>query len=466
MTANEIPAGAGDRVLPYSEAVALHKAGRVKEAHLAYQRLVQQDTKNGDAWFGLGTASAQLSQSVEAIICFERAMGLLGVRPQIHHNMAAAKSALGRLTEAEAHYKEAIRLKPDYYEAYFNFANVKSLKNGSKVVASIERHLKTPNLTDVDKMFLHFAAGKIYDDMREHDHAFPHMKAGNQVRNNSWDAAKARTLFDDIEAAFTPELLERFKGKGSQDQRVVFVVGMPRSGTTLTEQVIASHSQARGVGELSALNNVTQQIGKTVHPDLVYPSFVHGLTSEVLQQVGHSLSEFLAKRAGDTSGQILRVVDKTPLNFRHLGLAVMMLPNVRIVHCRRDPLDTCLSCFFQNFRVGQEYAFDLDDLGTFYGLYMRMMQHWRDVGIPMYEIDYADFVADPETQFRSLLDFVELDWEPGVLNFYKNKGDVQSASRAQVRRKPYQTSIGRAAPYRAYLEPLAEALRREGVEVA
>lgn len=466
LKAETVAAATVDLPLTYKDAVKLHRAGRLLEAKTAYEKLVDQNPRNGDAWFGRATVAAQMGASYDAIIFFEHAMKVMGEKPAIHHNIAAAKSAVGRMAEAEVHYAEAIRLKPDYYEAYFNYANVRTFKDGAAIAAKIEEHLKTPDLTDADRCFLHFAAGKIHDDMREPDKAFPHYVQGNKAKNVTFDPAPVRKEFASIAHNFNTDLLRRLKDQGSDDERVVLVVGMPRSGTTLVEQIIASHPEARGAGELSALNQTVRNMGPAMGSETPYPAYAPELTSDVLKRAGEAYATHLAQRVGDPTGQMKRIVDKTPLNFRHLGLAHLMLPKIKIVHCRRDPLDTCLSCFFQNFRDGQQaYSFSLEHLGLYYGQYVKLMDHWRAAGVPIHDVVYADFVDTIETGAKALLDFIGLDWDPAVLKFHESKRDVQTASRTQVRQPIYKTSVNRSAPYKKHLGTLKTALVREGVDI-
>ncbi len=447
----------------YAQALALHREGRVGEARKAYQLLIEREPRHGDAWFGLATIQAQQGASEEAIIGFERAMGLLGPKPEIHHNMAAAKSALGRIVEADAHYREAIRLKPDYYEAYFNFANVKTFRNGAPVAATLEDLLRRPDLTGADRCFLHFAAGKIYDDLGQPDAAFPHFAAGNRAKGVTFDA---QSVYDEIAAiskAFDGPTMARLKDKGHPDDRIVLVVGMPRSGTTLVEQVLASHGRIKGAGELSALTRTARKIGEMLGAQARYPSYTDLLSGPILTRFGQAYAGHLAERAGDTEGTAARIIDKTPLNFRHLGLAYGLLPNIRIIHCRRHPLDTCLSCYFQNFRTGQDYSFDLETLGFYYGQYHWLMGHWKRVGVPILDVDYGPFVQDLEGGARQILSFLDLEWDPAVLDFHETARNVQTASRAQVRRPVYTSSVDRWRAYEAHLEPLKAVLTQAGV---
>ncbi|MGF1454148.1 MAG: sulfotransferase [Alphaproteobacteria bacterium] len=447
----------------YQQALSLHRQGRLGDAKAAYETLVHANPGFGDAWFGLATIQAQMGVSEEAIIGFERAMAILGPRAEIHHNMAAAKSARGRMTEADAHYREAIRLKPDYYEAYFNFANVKTFSSGRPVAQTIEQLLARPELTPTDRCFLHFAAGKIYDDMGDADAAFPHFLEGNKAKGVTFDAQGIYDEVASLSRAFDVPTIERLKGQGCDDPRIVLVVGMPRSGTTLVEQILASHGAVAGAGELGALTQTARGIAHTLGGDAEYPNYISRLEGPLVAKFGRAYAEHLAERAGPKGASALRIVDKTPLNFRHLGLAYALLPRVRIIHCRRHPLDTCLSCFFQNFRSGQAYSFDLEMLGFYYGQYHWLMGHWARAGIPMLEVDYATLVGDLEGGARRLLDFIGLEWDSQVMDFHETSRDVQTASRAQVRRPIYTSSVNRWVAYDRYLEPLKAALTQAGV---
>ncbi len=467
LKAQEAPVATVSPIVSYQKAVELHRSGRLAEAKAMYEQLVAQRPDLGDAWFGIGTIYAQQASSADAIICFERAMALMGPRPEIHHNMAAAKSALGRMTEAEVHYREAIRLKPDYYEAYFNFAHVRKFKNGGPIVQSVEELLTRPDLTPVDRCFLHFAAGKLHDDLSEPAKAFPHYLEGNAAKPTQFDAQAVYDEIAGIAQAFDASRLQALKGLGNPDERIVLVVGMPRSGTTLVEQVIASHPQAEGAGELPALSQTARAIGehysKASGTPVTYPGFANRLDSQVLNHFGGAYANHLAEQAGPRGTTAARIVDKTPLNFRHLGLAQSLLPNVKIIHCRRHPLDTCLSCFFQNFRSGQDYSFDLQTLGFYYGQYHWLMGHWARCGVPVFDLNYADFVGNIEDGARRLLDFIGLEWNPVVLDFHETNRNVQTASRAQVRRPVYTSSVGRWQAYDPYLGPLKEALQQARV---
>lgn len=467
----------------YQEALRLHRAGKTAQAKAAYDRVVAREPENGDAWFGVATLFAQQGAPHDAIICFEKAMAVLGPRPEIHHNMAAAKSALGRLLEAEVHYREAIRLKPDYYEAYFNFSNVRRFNHAGPIIATVEEFLRNGDLEDQDRCFLHFAAGKLYDDMGVPARAFPHFKKANATRPARFDAMEVYRKVAAIAQGFPAGRIEAFAGHGAKRPRVIMVVGMPRSGTSMVEQLLAAHGDVAATGEGPALNQTTTALGATIEREaraggasdpsaplsLAYPDYVPSLTPALLTAGGEDYAVRLARkvaRRGEDPRDLVRrkvLVDKTPLNFRHLGLASAILPDVKIVHCRRDPLDTCLSCYFQNFRTGHDYSFDLEHLGFFYGQYHWLMSHWVRAGVRMHELVYEDFVRNPEQGARDLLAFCGLSWDEAVLDFHQIDRAVHTASRAQVRRPVYTASVGRARAYGAFLDPLKAALSRARV---
>jgi hypothetical protein len=251
--------------------------------------------------------------------------------------------------------------------------------------------------------------------------------------------------------AFTPAFFAERRGVfGSPSDVPVFIVGMQRSGTTLTEQIAASHPQVYGAGELEHIRRIAGMI-KIGRPE----STVRQLTSaDSLALAGDYL-----RKVREIGGDALRIVDKMPHNFQYLGLIAILFPKARIIHCTRDPMDNCVSCFTQSFTGHHGYNTDLRQLGLYYREYRRLMDHWRRVlPIPMLEIDYEEMVADQETQSRRLIDFLGLDWDPACLNFHETDRSVQTASRWQVRQPIYKTSVKRWKDYEKHLGPLKKAL--------
>ncbi|GAB5389152.1 MAG: hypothetical protein Alpg2KO_21200 [Alphaproteobacteria bacterium] len=443
----------------HDKAVALHKAGKLDEAAHIYSGLVRADRNNADGWFGLGTIAAQRGKPSDAIIHFERSMAITGPKSAHHHNMAGAKVTLGRFAEAEAHYAEAIRLQPDYAEAYFNYTNSRKFSDGVELYDKIVEMLGKPGITDADQCFLHFAAGKVANDLERWAEAWDHYMQANRLKGFKVDMDAIRSSFRKTASIFDQGFMQERKGGGVLDDRFVFIVGMPRSGTTLAESIIAAHPQAQGAGELPDIPSIIGTMSQHVQSDARYPELAMEISGDIIKGFGQAY----ARRVGSMHRGARIIVDKNPLNFRFVGMIRLMLPQARIIHCTRSPVDTCMSCFFQNFRSGQEYSFDLDNLASYYAGYRDLMEHWEKVAGPVFRLDYTGLVNDPEAVSKRLFDFIGLDWTPDVLNFHTQNRRVETASKWQVRQPLYKSSVGRERKYKDQVKPLKDALARHGV---
>jgi len=440
--------------------VALQKSGKLLEAAKIYSAVLQADPANASALHLLGTIEIERRNLENALVLISKALRLKPESAVFHHNFAYIHGALGRSDEAETHYRRAIALKPDYAEAYFNLAGGLRVGPDDPIIGALEGLLERADLAREDQVFLQFAAGKVFDDLGDHDRAFEHYRQGNAARGAEPNPAYASAFIDEIIAVFTADLLRRRAGEGSSSELPIFVVGMPRSGTSLVEQILASHPQVHGASELPDIDSIARAFPEHAPAG---PTGVQSAYPRCMATVGPALLRGLAdaylRRLAEEAPGASRVVDKAPLNFRHIGLIALMFPNARIVHCRRDPLDTCLSCYFQNFGRGQEYSFDLCELGRFYRDYRRLMDHWSVV-LPaaVLEVPYESLVADQEQVSRALLAFCGLDWDPACTDFHKTDRPVRTASRWQVRQPIYCSSVARWRRYERQLQPLIEAL--------
>lgn len=437
------------------EALALQKRGDWQQAATIYSAILETNADCADAWHLLGLVDFERRDHAAGVEKVNRALGLKPRNPVYHHNLATLLGDRGDLAAAEEHYREAIRLKPDYDEAVYNLSAVIKLRAHDPILDRIAARLKTVGLSKESRVFLHFAAGKLWDDLGDHKRAFHHYAAGNRAKEKRFNREAASRGLAAMKDTFTRAFFERRHGGGRPDERFVFVVGMPRSGTSLIEQILASHSQVHGGGEMPDIPAISRRL-RHYHPeDRDYP----GALTDMPDRVIDGLARAYAARMEEVAGPAPRVVDKLPLNFWHLGLIALLLPQARIIHARRDPRDTCLSCFFQNFQTAQSYAFDLADLGFFHGIYRDLMAHWSEtLPLPLLEVAYEDLVADPEAMSRKLVAFCGLDWEPQCLAFHETKREVTTASRWQVRQPIYRSSIGRWKPYEPYIGPLLKAL--------
>jgi hypothetical protein len=314
-------------------------------------------------------------------------------------------------------------------------------------------------LSPEDRLNLEFALGKAWMDAREPDRAFAHLETGNRLKRASltYDVEADAERLAAIARSFTPEVMARLAGSGDPSGLPVFIVGMPRSGTSLIEQILASHPQVHGAGELPVLETILGRVRGPDRQPLGYPQLMSMLGPRDMAMLGRAYVEQVAALAPDKP----RLVDKMPANFCFAGLIHLILPNARIIHCRRDPIDICLSCYSKKFVQGNNFTYDLTELGLYHRAYEALMAHWRGLLPPerFIEVDYEAVVEDLESQARRLIAFCGLDWDPACLSFHQTQRPVRTASANQVRQPLYRTSLARWKPYQVHLAPLLDILK-------
>ncbi len=376
-----------------------------------------------------------------------------------HQGLGALQMELGRLDESERHYRRTLELDPEALAPRIALAHVKKVSRGDDNLVALQA--ATEDLQSMPRqraVALHYALGKCYDDVGEYDQAFHHFAAGARLKRTTveYNSDDFDGVIDRIIAFFDAPTLARLRGRGAPSTLPVFVLGAARSGTTLTEQIIASHPQAYGAGELHDLLNLANQPRGGPTNEVPFPQNMADFTATDIGMLGNRYVAGLRKRAPDA----LRITDKMPANFLCIGLIHAMLPNARIVHVRRDPVDTCLSQFSRLFARGQPHSYDLTEVGRHYRAYARLMDHWRRV-LPegsMLDVQYEALVADTEPQARRLIDYCGLEWNDACLEFHKHDRSVRTASVIQVRQPIYTTSLARWKRYERHLGPLLEAL--------
>jgi tetratricopeptide (TPR) repeat protein len=440
-----------------ARARALRYDDRLDVALAAASAAAMAAPESASAHNALGEIQQALGRLDDALASFEKAATLPGTeREAARVNQSVLLIEIGRTEDAAQLLEHILKANPRCVSAWTNRADLKTFDADEPDIRRMEALLGPQGIVEFkDRMALHFALGKAYLDHGDSTHAFRHFQEGNHMKRTtfSFDIDATTQWMQDIAATFTPSLLARLAGPDDGSDMPIFVLGMPRSGTTLIEQILASHREVRGAGELRASQRLADGLGD-------YPAAATRLTRADLARLGES---YLAS-VRPLSGGRAHVVDKMPANFLHAGLIHLMLPNARIVHCRRDPVDTCLSCYTKLFGAEQAFAYDLAELGRFHRAYQVLMDHWRVV-LPLnrlIEVDYEAVVADIEGEVRRLLALLNLPWDDACLDFHKTVRPVRTASVNQVRRPIYRSSTGRWKAHAAHLGPLLAALGIDG----
>ena len=343
-----------------------------------------------------------------------------------------------------------------------NLADAKKFVAGDPHLLTLEAiEADAANQAENEQMQVNFALGKAYADLGDHARSFRHWLQGNALKRRTLDYNEAATVdfFDRIRAVFTPELIAKATGQGDASRLPIFILGMPRSGTTLVEQILASHRQVFGAGEIKDLDTVVRSVRVDGVQEAPYPDFVTAFGSQQLRQFG---AEYV-KRLRAYSATAERITNKMPSSFFYVGLIHLALPNARILHTRRNPIDTCVSCFSKLFTGAQNYSYELGELGRYYRKYDELMAHWRRV-LPsdaMLDVPYEELVGDFEPWARRVIDFCGLPWDDACLAFHETKRPVRTASASQVRMPIFKSSVGRWVAYKDLLEPLIRELPLE-----
>jgi len=435
---------------------ALNEIGSAAEAEGWLRRAVLLDPGLAEAHNNLGNSLASQGKVAEALACYRNAVWLKPSFAVARLNLGNALREFGHFAEAREEYEAALRLDPRQVKAHYSMALIQKYEaHDPSELARIEESLRQPDLARPDRVHLQFAAGKICDDSGFYDRAFEHFRHANELRRLPFDRQIHSQGIDQLIAQFTRPLLETASGCGNPSPMPVFIVGMPRSGTSLVEQILASHPRVFGCGELRDLKEMAAQLWHS--PQATLRTVAGSLVPDA-GAIASAADEYLRRRQAACNGAT-RTTDKMPTNFYYLGLAALMFPNARVIHCRRDPLDVCLSCYFTNFREPPAYAADLEDLGFYYREYERLMAHWRTaIPLPILDVQYEELVGNQESVSRQIVDFCGLSWDNRCLEYHKASRPVQTCSVWQVRQPVYQNAVGRWKRYARHLDPLVRAL--------
>ncbi len=406
----------------------------------------------------LGWARYRAGQSQRAIADFDAVLERAPRAVEAHYGRARALVDAGQTGEAKRWLRRTLAIEPTHAGALRELATLKDLTPSDTAFPALTAMLDSPATGAQRRATLHMAAGAAHINVGDHADGFEHWRRGNALKDVAFDIDAYTKHVDDIRETFDLSHFIGTRGWGDSSDVPVFVVGMPRSGTSLVEQILASHSKVHGAGEREDMLRLADGLGESLNDTRPYPACIERLDEDAARRIAAGFLQTL-RRADPHAA---RIVDKMPGNFHHVGLIATLFPNARIVHCTRDPRDTCLSIFFGDFVGSHPYSYDLTNLGRYYRQYERLMEHWHDV-LPgrILDVRYEDMIEDQETRSRELVTFCGLGWESACLDFHKTRRNVRTRSNAQVRQPIYRSSMGRWKTYEAELRPLIAALEAD-----
>lgn len=479
----------------YEEALAVFRGGDYREAAARFGRLVERAPANAKLWTSLGAALQLLGRYDQARASYERAIGLDPRLADAHSNLGTVLQGQRRIDEAMASFRAALAIDPGHLDALAGVGALldwqgryaEGLELLAPVAARGARHpelavsyarllMRAGRLEEAKRWLddalaasrhgpayrqrLHFLLGDVLDELGRFDEAIAHYREGNDLKGLRYDPTAWQAAIESVTGAFTGGAPGNRPRAAAHEPAPLFIVGMPRSGTSLAEQILASHPAVHAAGELECVAAIAARLVERYGVREAFPAGAAGLGVTALER----MADDFRRAAGPPAPGVERITDKTLGNPLYLGLIEMMFPNARIVHCRRNALDNGLSCYFQNFAgTSLPFCYDFAHIGAYQRELDRLMRHWRSVSsLPIHELRYEDLVADQERTTRALVDFAGLDWDERCLRFHEHDRVVVTASHAQVRKRLYPSSVGRHRHYERHLGPLREALGMTG----
>jgi tetratricopeptide (TPR) repeat protein len=420
--------------------------GQLEEGVASYRAALAIRPDYAEAHSNLGIALRLQGRFAEAAASCRRALEINPALASALTVLGDAYADQGQFAEAEALFRRAIAVDADLPEAWAGIAQLRKMTPEDRPWLTEALRVAGGNLPPKKEILLRYAIGKYFDDLQDFDEAFFHYQRANELtklHRVKHDRRQLTRAVDELIESYDRQWLDQARIHGVASARPVFIVGMPRSGTSLAEQILASHPAVFGAGELTFWSTAS-----ATHES--------GARGENGASTLRALAEAYLRLLDDLSADALRVIDKMPANFLHLGLIHASLPDARIIHLRRNAIDTCLSIYFQDFKATLSYANDLDDLAHYYAQYLRVMKHWQSI-LPenaILDMPYEELVQDQEGSSRRMLEFIGLPWDARCLDFHQTSRSVLTASKWQVRQRISQSSVGRWRNYERHVEPL------------
>ncbi len=493
-----------EAIKPYETALALqaddvvtrinlgnvfHGLHRYTQSIQLYQQALTMQPDNVQVHRHLGASYQRMGQTQEAMKCFEQALSLRPDYVDARIKLAEVLRELGRAEEALVQVEQVTDLKPDETQAHVILAlilrelgqaelaierferllsteprcghlyyQIAMLKPKQELIPILEKLISDPSLPNGDAIFCHFALGNIHRGSNSFDQAFSHFLEANTLYRKTfvYDAKEHALLIDRLIKVYSKRFFQRKHQFGSASQLPVFILGMPRSGTTLVEQIISSHPKVYGAGELQAISAIILTISQQLEHANLYPECMTLFDKEMAEEYSARYLQELALHSATAK----HITDKFPGNYFKIGLIKTLFPDARIIHCQRNPLDSCISIFFHCIQ-DWKWSFELTELGQYYLDYQRLMSHWQKL-FPgeIFTVQYEELVMDQERVSKQLIDYLGLEWDEKCLDFHNNERDVRTISNMQVRQPMYKNSMNRWKHYEKHLQPLIDVLQQ------
>lgn len=432
----------------------LAKMGKFHHAKSLADKLLMQQPQSTHLLSAKASAMVGLGEIQEAIPIYKQLLEQDAGQPGLQLLLGHALKASGELDNAINAYKKAYLSRPDFGDAYWSLANTKTYQFSEQEVTNMQEHVANKDVSIEDRIHLHFALGKAFEDSKDYDQAFYHYQQGNDDKQQQtrYDPVVFEQQVDEQITHCNADLFQRFPSAGIKQADPIFIVGLPRAGSTLLEQILASHSQVDGTMEL---HNILALASKLRGQKNQYPEILSRLETDYFARFGEQfLNDTQIYRAGSPF-----FIDKMPNNFLHIGLIKLILPNAKIIDARRHPMACCFSGFKQLFGEGQEFTYGLENIGRYYKAYVKLMAHWDRV-LPGFvlRVQHEDVIEDLEGQVRRLLDFCGLPFEQSCLDFHKTERAIKTPSSEQVRQPIYRSGMEQWKHFEPYLSPLKTVL--------
>ena len=424
--------------------------GQLDKAKKSFKNILNMTPKNGLIWAEYGTVLTKLANYKEGRDAYLKALEFKPDSPRVHLSLGHVYKTMGEIDNSIDSYKNTILQNNLSGEAYWSLANLKTYSFSMNEIKDMEETLKG-DMSDIERSQMHFALGKAYEVNKDFDKSFKNYYKGNKVKKGliKYSSDDTTDKTKKILNFFNQENIQKLAKSSIQDRDPIFVLGMPRSGSTLVDQIISSHSKVDGTQELPNIIKIAGELNTNNQNN--YPDVLKELDESKLSNLG---KDYISETAWARDNAPF-FIDKMPNNFIHIGLIKTILPNAKIIDTRRDPMDTCFSCFKQFFARGQLFTYSLEDLGNYYIDYIRALNHWHNVyGKDIYTVHYNNVINETEETIRELIDYCELPFEKECLEFYKSSRPVKTPSAEQVRQPIYKSGLNYWKNYEKHLLPL------------